>query len=266
MTVLETPVAPASAPAAPAATSVPATVTPSAPPAPAAPVAPAIAQAAAPASPASAAPAVEAPKATAPAVEAAPKSLLADEPAAKTGEAAPVADPAKTGEAAPAAPEQLTLAAPKDSPLASTTVEKLTAWAREAKIPQAEAQKLVEALHAESVAGATAAKAKAEGDYKALYKTWGDELRADKEIGGDQLAPSLAQAKRTLRVFATPEERAFLEATPFGNHPVLVKILARAGAKLSEDGYIGGAGNPAPPKTPAQVAYGADHTKPSSFR
>ncbi len=265
MPAVETTAVPAAPSAPAAATPVPAVATPSAPPVPAAPVAAATVttSAAAPASPAPAA-STEPAKTNAPAADAAPKSLLADEPVAKTGEATPVAEPAKTGEAAPVA--EFKIEAPKDSPLAATTVEKLTAWAKEAKIPQAEAQKLVDALHAESVASVTAAKAKAEGDYKALYQTWGDELRKDAEVGGDKLKDSLAQAKRSLRVFATPEERAFLESTPFGNHPVLVKILARAGAKLSEDGFIGGGTNPAPPKTPAQVAYGSDHTKPSSFR
>ncbi len=265
MPAVETPVAPASAPAAPAVTAPAAGATVSAPPVTAAPAALAVAKAETPASPAPVA--TDVPRGTEKPADAkapdAPRSLLADEPAAKTGEAAPAGEPVKTGEAAPA---EFKVEAPKDSPLASTTVEKLTAWAKEAKVPQAEAQKLVEALHAESVAGQTAAKAKAETDYKALYKTWGDELKADKEVGGDNLAQSLTQAKRTLRVFATAEERAFLEATPFGNHPVLVKILARAGSKLSEDGYIGGGTNPPAPKTAAQTVYGNDHTKPSSFR
>ncbi len=264
MPAVETTAVPAAPSAPAAATPVPAVATPSAPPVPAAQTAvPAVAKVDAPASPAPAA-STEPAKTDAPATDAAPKSLLADEPIAKTGEAAPADAPKPTGEAAP--PAEFKLTPPTDSPLAATTVEKLTTWAKDAKIPQAEAQKLLESLHAESVASVTAAKAKAEADYTALYKTWGDELTADKEVGGDKLKPALAQAKRSLRVFATPEERAFLEATPFGNHPVLVKILSRMGAKLSEDGFIGGGTNPAAPKTPAQVAYGADHTKPSSFR
>ncbi len=266
MPAVETTAVPAAPSAPAAATPVPAVATPSAPPVPAAQTAPVSTPAVDKAAPASPAPAAstEPAKTNAPAADAAPKSLLADEPVATTGEAAPADAPKPTGEAAPVA--EFKIEAPKDSPLATTTVEKLTAWAKEAKIPQAEAQKLVEALHAESVASVAAAKAKQTADYTKLYDTWGDELRKDAEVGGEKLKDSLAQAKRSLRVFATPEERAFLESTPFGNHPVLVKILARAGAKLSEDGFIGGGTNPAPPKTPAQVAYGSDHTKPSSFR
>jgi hypothetical protein len=54
------------------------------------------------------------------------------------------------------------------------------------------------------------------------------QLEADTEFGGAKLPETLDSAKRALKVLATVEERAFLEKTPYGNHPILVKMLARA--------------------------------------
>jgi hypothetical protein len=188
-------------------------------------------------------------------VPAAGRSLLADEPVV-----------AGAPPATAAAPEAWGLKAPEKSLLTADDLTGIEKWAKDSGFSKEQAQKYVERESAGRAANAEAAKTQQDTAYKALYTTWGDDLKADKEFGGEKLPETLAAAKKALRVFASPEERAFLDSTPFGNNPILVRILARAGAKISEDSFVAGAGNPAPPKSPSQIAYGSDHAKPSSFR
>lgn len=67
--------------------------------------------------------------------------------------------------------------------------------------------------------------------------SWVKASRADKEVGGENYAPSLKNARRAIDRFATPEFRKLLtgKATRLANHPEMLRFLARVGNATSTD-------------------------------
>ena len=96
--------------------------------------------------------------------------------------------------------------------------------------------------------------------YNAEFKRLDALVRADPEIGGAKFAETMTAAKRGLmKLLPDAKDRVLLEQTPYGNHPLLVKILARAGAMMSEDGHVAGASqSAAAAPTPWDRLYPAD--------
>jgi hypothetical protein len=64
---------------------------------------------------------------------------------------------------------------------------------------------------------------------------WAAELAADKDFGGEKIEATVINAKRFLRAYGGEEAAKAFRDLGIGNHPVLVKMLARAGAGLRED-------------------------------
>lgn len=93
-----------------------------------------------------------------------------------------------------------------------------------------------------------------EGQVKAWgerVQKWADDAKADKEIGGDKWDTSVNDAKRAIAKLGTPELKTYLEASGGGNHPEVIRILAKAGALLKEDSppTDGGQGSGKPAET-----------------
>ena len=70
-----------------------------------------------------------------------------------------------------------------------------------------------------------------------------DQLTIVTEIGGANLTKNVEMAKRVMDTFASPELKKLLNDTGLGNHPELVKVFAKVGAKMSEDSFIPGGGS-----------------------
>ena len=85
---------------------------------------------------------------------------------------------------------------------------------------------------------------------------WLKQAKADKEIGGAKWSKSLEQAQSIVNKYADAETRQFLEETGLGNHPGLIKMLAKAGANFSEGSFVAqGANGSSANKTLEQVFY-----------
>lgn len=69
---------------------------------------------------------------------------------------------------------------------------------------------------------------------------WGNELKKDKEIGGQNLPVATANARAAMKEFFPPEAREILNKTGLGNHPAMVKGMARIGAAMGEGKTVGG--------------------------
>lgn len=80
---------------------------------------------------------------------------------------------------------------------------------------------------------------------------WADDAKADKEIGGDKWAGTVSDAQRAINKLGTPELKEYLNSSGGGNHPELIRILAKAGALLKEDSppNDGGQGSGKPAET-----------------
>lgn len=74
-----------------------------------------------------------------------------------------------------------------------------------------------------------------------LQQTWQDTVRADPDIGGDKLEPTLGAISKLVDKYGSPELRPALDATGAGNHPAVVKFLANVAKDLGEGQPVLGA-------------------------
>jgi hypothetical protein len=68
---------------------------------------------------------------------------------------------------------------------------------------------------------------------------WEQEVRADKDIGGDKLPETLAVARKFLDSLGSPDLVQLLDRTGLGNNVHVIKAFFRAGKAISEDKFVG---------------------------
>jgi len=143
-------------------------------------------------------------------------------------------DKTKPAEADPldAVPEgDYTLTLPDDLPVDDALLGALTPAMKKAGITGKQANVLAEAF---------ASQKKAE--YEAFGKTvadWAKQAEADKEIGGANWDTTKASAIKVVERFGTPALREYLNQTGAGNHPEMIRLMAKVGAVISEDNPTG---------------------------
>ena len=117
---------------------------------------------------------------------------------------------------------------PEGIEIDKATLEQVKADFRAAGYTQEQAQKAID-LHVANL------KAQQEA-FITTRKEWVDELKADKEFGGDKFDTTVKGAQLALRKFdADGKMVELLETSGFGDHPGVIKFLARIHAALSED-------------------------------
>jgi hypothetical protein len=102
------------------------------------------------------------------------------------------------------------------------------------KLPVDTAQELVDLY------GATLKQvdAQAVAAWKTQVDAWGAELKADKDFGGHAIEQTRGDVAKAIEVFGGEDGQALrniLNETGVGNHPALVRLLARAGRAAAED-------------------------------
>ncbi|MEX2991180.1 peptidase [Serratia fonticola] len=164
----------------------------------------------------------------------------------KAGEKDKAKEPEKKDEK-PVVPEKYEFKAPEGveqlDPQALAVFEPI---AKELGLSQEQAQKLVDIYPQIQQQQAEA--------WSKQVTDWGDQVKADKEIGGDKLTASVGQAQRALDQFGTPALREYLESSGLGNHPELVRAFAKVGKMMSEDKII--MPNQGGQRSAADVLYG----------
>lgn len=183
-----------------------------------------------------------------------PAAKPAATPEAKPGDvpAEYVEDPAKTPEENAAAKEAFDKAKTdkaKDAPIdpASYTFEPLPGetldpvvegefrkWAAEKRLSQDDVNNLTgmqRKLSEES------AKRLADNVGK-----WGDELRADKEVGGPDFKQNTAAARLAIKTFFPPSLVPVLNKTGMGSYPDFVRGMVRIGKLMGEHSIVPGGG------------------------
>lgn len=155
------------------------------------------------------------------------------------GTTAPPATSPPATQAPPAAPPATApttydLMPSKPGALPDAAIAQVAEIAKDLGLSQEAAQKLL-ARHESAFATHQAAQQEARAKQS---DAWYDELAADKELGGANLQKTIDAARKGLAVL-TESERETIAKAGFQNHPILVKLLAREGARLGE-GDIGG--------------------------
>ena len=64
---------------------------------------------------------------------------------------------------------------------------------------------------------------------------WQAQVKADKEIGGDKFERTAKQCGRVMKQFGTAEFGTFLDNFGLGNHPEMIRFMARVGNAITED-------------------------------
>lgn len=130
------------------------------------------------------------------------------------------------------APESYELQMPDGIELDKAAADEFTAIAKELKLDQPTAQKLADVA-------AKMQQRQVEAHQK-LVETWVEQVKTDKDIGGDKLDENLGVARKALETFGTPELRDVLNATGFGNHPAVIKAFFKIGKAISDDKFVTG--------------------------
>lgn len=143
------------------------------------------------------------------------------------------------------------LKAPEGSNFEQGKLDKIVSFSKEQGLSKEQAQALVDR------------DAKMEADQKTelLQKSqqWVEDVKSDKEIGGEKFGTSVEHAKRIISKYASEDFKKVLNDTGLGNHPELVRLLARVGKDMGSDEFVNAPQGHAPqrrPKTIADRLYG----------
>lgn len=95
-----------------------------------------------------------------------------------------------------------------------------------------------------------------------VVEGWANDAKKDPEIGGAKWDASVAAAQRAVNRLGTPALKEYLNASGGGNHPELIRFMAKAGAMIAEDNPAsGGAGGAGKPVDPAHLIFANDVPK-----
>lgn len=146
----------------------------------------------------------------------------------------------------PAAPEKYEFSAPEGQELDANALAVFEPIAKELGLSQEQAQKLVD-IYPQIQQQQAEAWSKQVAD-------WGEQVKADKEIGGDKFNASVGAAQRALDQFGNTELREYLNASGLGNHPALVRFCAKVGNAMAEDSFV--VPNQGGQRSAADILYG----------
>lgn len=92
------------------------------------------------------------------------------------------------------------------------------------------------------------------------FAEWKSQAEADKEFGGANLKASLTAAAKVIDKFGGDELRTMLNQTGLGNHPAMLRVFAKVGKAISDDGFVSGERKPSNngPMTMADLVREAD--------
>lgn len=145
-------------------------------------------------------------------------------------------EPEATEPEAKGPPEQYVFAAPEGVQLDPAAVEVFTPVAKDLKLSQEQAQKLVGVY-------ADLQQRQAEA-HVAQVAEWAKQVTTDKDLGGKRWPETRALIARARDQFASPELLQVMDATGLGSHPAVVKLFARLGREIADDRHTTGGGQP----------------------
>lgn len=154
---------------------------------------------------------------------------------AATDQTAEGGDDAATG-----APEQYeAFQYPDGYEVDEAALAEFTGVVKALNLTQAQAQQLID-FDAQRY---TVAAQQADAQMTNLRAQWKSEIAADAEIGGAKYDQSMVAVAKTIDAFGSPTLRTFLNESGLGDHPEVVRLLAKVGDAISEDRLVSGEGN-----------------------
>jgi hypothetical protein len=178
-----------------------------------------------------------------------PPSLISA--AAPVDPAAPPADPPVDPNAPPAEPAKVEPAAPASEPLTLEAIK----FPEGFTVDDEASKSFLEVMNDDKLSGAERAQklidlqsglmqkvaTETQTAWENMQMQWQDQVRADPEIGGEKLAPTLGEVSKLVDKYGSPELRQVFDLTGAGNHPQVIKFLHNIAKDLSEGGPVLGA-------------------------
>jgi len=90
---------------------------------------------------------------------------------------------------------------------------------------------------------------------------WVEQVKADKEIGGEKFRENVELAHRALAHFGSEDFKNELNRTGFGNHPELVRVFARVGKLIANDQAVRPGVQTTQKKSAEDLFYGESQNK-----
>lgn len=142
---------------------------------------------------------------------------------------------------------------PGETLLKEGVVDEIVSMAKEQGLSNEQAQKILD-MQSEVVSGY---QAQVEQTHSEQIEAWGEEIKADKELGGENLTKNAELAKRAVTELVGEDFLVELDQTGFGNHPKLFKMLVNVGKQMYADDLVLPGAQPNQPKSMADVFYPA---------
>ncbi|MCM5557036.1 hypothetical protein M4J40_05125 [Pleomorphomonas sp. NRK JP5] len=119
---------------------------------------------------------------------------------------------------------------------------------------------------AQALAGALASHRQAEAaagahEWADIQTGWIASAKKDQEIGGARWDASVSTAQGALARFGTPGLRTFLTESGGGNHPEVIRFMARVGSAIAEDRPESGGAGAGRPIDAAHLLFPSDKPK-----
>ena len=151
-----------------------------------------------------------------------------------------------------------TLTMPDGVELDGELAEALGPEFKELGLTHAQAQKLVD-----KYIGIQQARAgKQSEEFGATIAGWADTAKKDPEIGGTKWDGTVQTAQRAVKALGNDALRDYLNASGAGNHPEVIRFMAKAGALIAEDNPAsGGAEGKGKPAEAAYTLFPTDAPK-----
>ena len=183
-----------------------------------------------------------------------------DPNAAPVAPADPASNPAPSGDPAPKDPapadEPFSVKAPEGAEAYQADCDKfaedMIRWRKEN--PNASDRELLEAVVARQVKLMGEAQSQAMAQRNQQISTWEEELKADKDFGGEAYDKNVATAIKGLEAVGSPELRQMLDQTGLGSHPEIVRAFKKVGELVADAPFATGA-QPAQSASPAARMY-----------
>lgn len=181
--------------------------------------------------------------------------ILADPQASPQGQAqTPVqqTEPVAGAQVTPPPVEvEYDLKAPENALFDNTHLEQFKGLAKELGLTPEAAQKLVERDN-QLLSGFVDKRTQ---EWSTKTAQWGEQVKADKELGGENFNSTVTSARAALDRFASPEFKKMLNETGYGNHPELVRLFANIGKAMKEDRMVSTGAPVSKEKTMAEIFY-----------
>ena len=185
--------------------------------------------------------------------EAAAPAAAVPEAAAPVADAAAVETPAAE---APAADEPFSVKAPEGAEEYQADIDKfsgdMVSWLK--ANPNASGYEILEEVVARQVKLMGEVKSQAMAQRNQQISTWEEELKADKDFGGEAYDKNVATAIKGLEAVGSPGLRQLLDETGLGSHSEIVRAFKKVGELVADAPFATGA-QPAQSASPAARMY-----------